>query len=256
MLSIKNILFKWLWLASLLTVIIINWFNIQSIFGLNVSKSTELWMLIYVFIWTILSDFIPVKFKNWLYYYWNKIKFFGRRTFVFKFRYNIELGSDFSSSSWNLIETKLRSKTPEWKTFSFSKGNSSNNEHIYLNDLIIWFRQWDNGKFGEITLSLEKDNYSLSDLEKDLLFFLQIINAIKEPFTITWTSVSFEINVNKFYTPSYLVEKYSIDQKNLQIKIDNKIIFKKDKDYELLTINWNDIDEAAKHLKNYLRLSL
>ena len=113
MLSIKNILFKWLWLASLLTVIIINWFNIQSIFGLNVSKSTELWMLIYVFIWTILSDFIPVKFKNWLYYYWNKIKFFGRRTFVFKFRYNIELGSDFSSSSWNLIETKLRSKTPE-----------------------------------------------------------------------------------------------------------------------------------------------
>ncbi len=241
---------------ALIVVLIINWNSWEKIWSIF-PKNSEFWMLFFIFIWTTISDIFPISLKNWIYYNWEKNKFFWRKTFRFWLLQSFKLGEIFTESIWGKLESKLREKTPNSVNFNFRKVGEDNNKRVYLNKLYIQIcESTDDTGFWEIHFSFNNENYGLRDLEKDIEFYNNLINHIKETFKIEASSVKLNITINWYYTPTYLIDKCSNGWKDLKLQINNNITLNKtNSSEELIITNSNDLSEATKSMMHYLQLS-
>jgi hypothetical protein len=174
------------------------------------STSSDFYMILAILFYTII-DIIPIKFKNKVSYLW--VKKLKTKYFIFNMDYSIEIKNKVENPFKTIEESIKKVDT----TKQFIKKDENN--FLYDNTLNIEVHYDLESNQTNINFSFKKDNYTIDTLEKDIEYYTSVINIIKEPFIVKDNKISYNITVNKFYTPKYLLKKYYTDEKEFRIKI-------------------------------------
>lgn len=242
---IPNKLLEIFWVLALIGVISYSiytkWYDSLS--------SGEFWVLLFVLLVQI-KHIIPESIKSYIIYTCNKI--FSGKFFDVKLDYTIRFSSEIKENNWIylLLEDKLR-----WETKTFIKSA----------DGLFLFGEWmkiryqndieDNEQY--LHISIFNNQYTISSLEKDLHYYQRILWIIKDSIQVKDQSISSSIEVNSFYTPEYLLKRYSKWYDQLEVKIEDHILIKRNSDHEVLRIeSWWNIDDFTDALKKYIKLAL
>jgi len=240
---ISNKKMEILWVLALFFVIIYSFIDKWKVSF----WSWEFWVLLFVLIIQI-KHIIPEKLKSLCFYFYNKV--ISWKYFDFNLDYSFNVNSQFT----NVDEIYLKlEKILNNENKTFTRNNSTFKFWDYLE--IVYENNNDNNI---LKFNLKNDKYTIESLEKDLDYYNNIFTKIKD--NLWWAdkqSLSSKIKINKFYTPEYLLKKYSNWYNQLEVKINNQIILKRKLDKEELIIkSSNNLLDITDKLKNYIKLTL
>lgn len=242
---IPNKLLEIFWVLSLIGVISYSiytkWYDSFS--------SGEFWVLLFVLLVQI-KYIIPESVKSYIIYTCNKI--FSGKFFDVKLDYTINFSSEIKDQNgiFLLLEEKLRSEN---KAFIKSA------DGLFIFDGRMKIRYENNIENDEqyLHISISNNQYAIASLEKDLHYYKRIFWIIKDSIQVKDQSISSSIEVNSFYTPEYLLKRYSKGYDQLEVKIEDHILIKRNADHEVLRIeSWWNIDDFTDALKKYIKLAL
>lgn len=213
-------------------------------------SSWEFWILGFILIIQI-KHIIPEKWKSYWYYIYNK------KIIWLYFNFNLSYSFDFNNESktsneiFLIIEDLLRGENKVFRkvdTNLFIFWEYLNIKYTYDEDLN---KQW-------LVINLKNDKYTIDSLEKDLSYYKKIFWILKD--NLWWAinqSISSNIKINKFYSPEYLLKKYSKWYNQLEVKIEESIMLKrKINEEELIIKSSSNLDDITNKLKNYIKLTL
>ena len=248
---------KWVLILAFIIVLIINYLEADTN-KYHLPTNGEFYTLFVIFIFDFIRA-IPIKIKNWCKYQWYKINLWWKKRFKFKLSYIVNIDKDnYDKLSFSKIKQRLQ-EVLWWKMLDFVIDSNESNLFKYNDSLKIklFEQNQDNWEIvNQVRFLLNNNNYTIWALEKDIEIYSHIINIIN--WFIVWenTKISYDISIDDFYTPDYLLNKFYSDQKEFTIDIWENITFKKEWKMEQILINWTDITIVNNNLKNYLNLSL
>lgn len=243
---ISNKILEVFWVIGLIWVISYNFYE-KWIWAFS---SWEFWVLFLVLIVQI-KHIIPEKWKSFYFYIYNKK--FTWIYFDFNLAYSFDFNNKLNTSSeiFTKIEDLLRSENKIFR-------KEETNLFIFWEYLKIKYtydeeldKQW-------LVINLKNDKYTIDSLEKDLSYYKRIFWILKD--NLWWAtnqSISSNIKINKFYSPDYLLKKYSKWYNQLEVKIEEAIMLKrKINEEELIIKSSSNLDDITNKLKNYIKLTL
>lgn len=234
-----------LWVLSLICVLSYSLYNKWT----ESFTSGEFWVLSFV-LFIQVKHIIPENIKSYIIYTYNKV--FSGKYFDVNLQYSITFSSEVKNRNdiFLLLENKLK-----WEGRKFIKSSDWN--FIFGEEMKIRYENDIENNEQYLHINISSDKYTISSLERDLHYYKKIFWIIKDSLQIKNQSISSTIKVDSFYTPEYLLKRYSKWYDQLEVKIENNISIKRNIDHELLCIDsWWNIDDFTDKLKKYIKLTL
>lgn len=239
--------FEFIWVISLIWVISYSFYDKWY----TSFSSWEFWVLSFVLLLQI-KHVIPEKIKSMFFYFLYKNS--SWKFFDFQLLYSFDF--NFSNTDSNDIFLKLEEILKN-ENKNFRK--NWDNLFLFWDYLKIKYSFDRENQIQNLSLNLKNDKYTIKSLELDLNYYKKIFWIIKD--NLWWAlnqSISSIIKINSFYTPDYLLRKYSKWYNNLEVKIEDMITLKRllNNEEQLSITSSNNLDDLTDKLKQYIKLTL